>query len=269
MAFFDETDFRSLLRNQVSSLQTGRRGIYATLARVLGLHTTSLSQIMAGKKNLSLEHAAIICNFFDFSDIETQFFLLLVQFDRAGHPILKDTIEKQITKVREQSGELSEIVPSNTKLSLEQQATFYSDWQYSAIRILSSIDGHQTAVEISERLKLPRGKVSEKLKFLLGCGLCIEESGKIRPGPAYTHLDSQSPMISKHHANWRIQAILRHPDLEHDELAYSSPMSLSKADAVKISSLLKGVIKRANEIRTASQCETMRCLSIDWFGLVR
>jgi uncharacterized protein (TIGR02147 family) len=264
---FDSNDFRSVIKEKVASFPSNGRGVYVKLAGALGIHTTSMSQIISGKKNLSMEHAALICDFLSFSDQEAEYFLLLVQLDRAGQSRLRDRLEIRLEQLRSESKELSNIVPSQTKLRLAQQAVFYSDWHYSAIRVLTSIDQFQTIDEISLKLNISKSVIESKVKFLIECGLCVEDKGRLKPGPNYTHLGSTSPLISKHHANWRVFAMQRHSSIMKEELAYSSLMSISKANSRRARELLAEAIKKINELRDDSEGEIVRCLGVDWVSL--
>ncbi len=267
MDVFKFQDFRKLTRGLVSQMPGGGRGAYAKIADYLGMHTTSLSQILASKKPISLEAAVGLCEFFSLTEVEMEYFLLLVQKERAGTVKLREFFKRRLDKICEDRRDLSKVVPSEHVLTLEQEAIFYSDWHFSAIRVLSSIDGFQSVEKISERLNLPRGATSEKINFLVECGLCMKVDEGIRPGPAYTHLPATSPLISRHHANWRVQAMQRHPNLSHSEIAYSSLMSISDEDALKIQDKITDFVKGLNKIRGESKCETLRCISIDWFAI--
>jgi uncharacterized protein (TIGR02147 family) len=268
MRIFDHNDFKSLIRGKIKNLPDRGHGSYSKIAKFLGIHTTSLSQIMAGKKPLSLEHASLISDFFSFSELEAEFFLLLVQRDRAGNHSLRERFENQLGKIRRESSELANIVPSTKqKLTFEQQATFYSDKHYSLIRVLTSLPEFQSVEAITSLIQLPLQMVKEKMHFLLQTGLCIPDGDKIKPGPTYTHLESESAFISKHHGNWRIHAMQRHANLSKEELAYSSLMSISREDAKKVRSLLTEIIKQTNGVRDQSEPEVLRCLCIDWVSI--
>ena len=59
-------------------------------------------------------------------------------------------------------------------------------------------------------------------------------------------------------------AVERYPRLTQDELAYSSPLSISAADAARVRELLVAAVAAANQIRDASPCEQLYCLNVDW-----
>ena len=259
MEIFEFTDFRQIISHLASA-----RGDYARLARAIKLHSTTFSQVMNGLKPLSLEHAILVCDELGLKSLETKFFLLLVQLDKAGSERLRANLREQLNELKRESQNLQRVVPTEQNLSFEQKAVFYSHWLYSGIRVMSSISGFQTAEALAKRLGTTVKVVREKIDFLVQSGLCVEKNGKLAPGPNYTHLENHSPLIARLHANWRMKAMERHSHLEESELAYSSPMSLSEKDALKVREKLVRLVREVNEIRDPSPCETAYCLNLDW-----
>ena len=260
---FDRSDYRDVIRDCIQKSKRAR-GELARLCAHIGLHTTTLSQILSGKKPMSPEHGISVCDYFGFTELETRYFLLLIQLDRAGTARLRKALEKQIAGLREESRSLAARIPTKKKLTKEQQTTFYSHWLYSAIRVASSLPGLQTEEELAAHFGIERKTLRKYLDFLLDAQLCVINDGKIEPGPSYTHLDSQSPLIARHHANWRIKALEKHVSLGDAELAYTAPMSLSRSDANLIRSKLLAIIQEVQAIRDPSPSETTYFFNVDW-----
>jgi uncharacterized protein (TIGR02147 family) len=265
MHISDYLDFRDYLKARVKAMPRGGRGEFRKLAQAIGIHTTTLSQIIQGSKPISLEHAAGVCEYFGLSSFDTRYFLLLVQYDRAGSEKLRKLLREQLDELKKQSQELARRLPTESQLTFEQNAVFYSNWFYSAIRILSSIEGYQTPEAIAERLKLPRQAVNQALEFLLSTGLCSQEHGRLAPGAKYTHIAANSPLVSRHHGNWRTKAMERHPSLGPQEIAYTAPMSISKKDAQELRKRIVAFIEEFQKTRAASDPEVAFCLAIDFF----
>jgi hypothetical protein len=55
MSIFDFDDYRKFIQNKVQSLPKGGRGEYQKIAKSIRLHTTYLSQVLKGLKNLNQE----------------------------------------------------------------------------------------------------------------------------------------------------------------------------------------------------------------------
>jgi len=56
----------------------------------------------------------------------------------------------------------------------------------------------------------------------------------------------------------------RHSALTSQELAYSSPMSLSEKDANRVRKKIMELVQEINKIREHSDCDQAYCLNIDW-----
>jgi len=262
---YDFKDYREFLVDKIKAQPKGGRGELAKMARHIRIHTTSLSQILRGSRDLSQEQAVQVSQYFGLNERESRYFLLLVQYRRAGSADLKSLLERQLDEMKSESAELVHRFRADKSLSVEEKATFYSNWFYSGIRVLTSIPGFQTPEAIADYFGLSRALVNEVIQFLLSSGLCVEKKGKLAPGPQYTHLDARSAFSHRHHSNWRIKAMQRHPNLSPLELAFSAPMSLSKRDVEKVKTLLVDAIESVNRIRGPSECEEVFCLNLDWF----
>jgi len=71
--------------------------------------------------------------------------------------------------------------------------------------------------------------------------------------------------VTRHHANWRLKALGRHEHLSERELAYTVPVSISKADQKVLREMLIQTIVKFQETVTASEpSEILACLNIDW-----
>ena len=264
MKILEFMDYRKYVTQTVRALPKGGRGEFLRIAEHLGVHTSTLSQVLSGTKNFTLDQACSLADYFGLNELETQYLLVLAELERAGTERLRTTLKKQLEKIKEQGKELSAVIPGKRSLSEEEKAIFYSNWFYPAIWALTSIPEHQTLESISRYFNLPKQTVSRVISFLISTGLCIEENNLLRPGTAYVHLESDSPFIGRHHASWRQKAIERHPILTETEIAYSSPMSLSQDNAVKIRKLIVEWVSEVNKIRASSACEALYFLNVDW-----
>lgn len=266
MNIFQFEDFREYVFREIKSKPNGGRGELLKISKHAKLHTTSLSQILKGDRVISMEHALSLAEYFGLSEAETRYFLLLIQYDRAATKELKAHLKKQIDESKSEHTELVRVLNRDRVLSEHEKALFYSNWFFSGVRVLTSIPGFQSTDAIARRFGLSKQLVNEVVQFLLSTGLCEEKEGKLQPGPQYTHLESGSKFVSRHHSNWRLLAMNKHPTLSQEELAYTSPMSLSVNAAQEVREVLVEAVRKVNQIRENSvSCETTFCLNLDWF----
>ena len=111
-------------------------------------------------------------------------------------------------------------------------------------------------------------RTGEILEFLVSLGLAIQKGNHYEVGASRVHLGGDSPMISKHHINWRLQAIqsLERENREVD-LHYSSVISISKEDTLKIKSLLVDSIEKTKAVIKESKEEELHSFCLDFFKI--
>ena len=266
---FNYLDYKTYVLERFSSMPRKGRGELGKIAKDLRMHPTRVSHIFRGDMNLTLEQACGVSHYLGLSSVESEYFLLLVNLARAGSVDLQKMLKEQAEKIRERAKSLSYRVPRDMVLSEEQKAMFYSGWHFSAIRLLTSIEGFQTVDALAEALQLPREKVRNTVDFLLSTGLCIEKNGLLFMGPKTTHLEETSPLMARHHSNWRLKAMSRHENIRPHELAYTCTVSLTKEDQIKLREMLMEVIEKFLKKVTASDpAEKLACLTIDWLDVI-
>jgi uncharacterized protein (TIGR02147 family) len=262
---FHLSNYRLVLKKKIEALPKKGYGQARKLAAYLNCHTTHVSQVLSGSKDLTLEQAILATEFFGLSEEESEYFMLLVQLDRAGNEPLKKNIQKKISKIRDHASELVNRLSKNVVLTEAQRAIFYSDWSYAAIRQCTSIKGLQDVDSIGKHLVLPKKHVVKVLDFLVETGLCKQESNRFVIGPSATHLESTSPWVRTHHMNWRQKAIANLNQEYASKLHYTAAMTLSAQDAVLIREMITKFLEEVDTVVLPSPSEELHCLNIDWF----
>ena len=260
--------YKAYLNDHIDSKPGHGRGLRSKLAEALNCQTSHISQVLSGESHFNFEQADLVSEFLGHTKDEARFFLLLVHHERAGTPSLKNKIREQIQETQSKRLVLKDRVDVKTVLSKEDQATYYSSWHYAVVHVMLTIEAFQNKDRLAKRLGLSTRRISEILEFLESIGLAKQEAGKYKVGEARIFLGSDSPMITKHHTNWRMQAIqsLDREDFR-DDLHYSSAVTVSLKDAFHIKSVL---IKHIEEIKAAvrdSGAEEGYCFALDFFKI--
>jgi len=265
---FDYHNYKQCINGWISEQKAGGHGQLRKMALHLGVNSVVMSQVFRGSRDLTLEQALGVSNYIGFTELERDYFLLLVQKERAGTHDLKQVYKKQLQTLSSAAQNLKNRV-KHQKLTDEDRATFYSQWYYSAIRLGISIPHLNTISEISEHLDLERSLVARVVEFLLKNKLIIEKNGQLEMGPQVTHIGHDSPFVNRHHSNWRLRGLQAMERIVDDNLYYTGPMALSQAAASQIRKLLVELVEKSTKIAAPSDSETLRCLNIDWFGVSR
>jgi hypothetical protein len=217
-------------------------------------------------EGLSLEQASDLSEYMGLGAQEARFFLLLLQRERAGTKLLKKHFEMQIQEILEARTLLRNRLGASQTLEAKEQATYYSSWLYAAAHMAISLPHFQTRDALAKKLGIPLSRTAEILAFLTSVGLAIEEGGRFQPGTASIYLPENSPLVSKHHGNWRMQALCSMDDPHLHDLHYSSVATLNQKDLPKVRAILVKAIEEIRVvIKSSTEEDTVFCYNLDSF----
>jgi uncharacterized protein (TIGR02147 family) len=268
-SIFEFESYKAFLKYFITSQPNQGHGTRSRMARKAGCQIAYMSRVLDDKTNLSLEQGIALAPEVGLNDEETNFFLLLIQLERAGSEKLRTHFRTAVLSVRKKRSNLKERFQVKSTLNREDQATYYSSWHYLAVHVALSIPKLQAEERIATTLGIQRSHVREILRFLIGVGLAQSDSksGRLRIGNARLHLEKDSNWIARHHGNWRLQAIQSIERKSDEDLHYSAVVSLSETDATRLKELWIRTLEKFNEEVASSPEETLRCITIDFFGL--
>ena len=244
-----------------------RRGMKAKMAEAAGCQPTYISQVLHGKSHLSPEQAERLARFLSLTKEETQFFLLLLNKDRAGSKELKAFYNQQIEERITQRLSVVNRLGANNVLTEEQHAIFYSSWQYLSIHMALTIPELQTREALSAYFNIDLERVDKVLEFLIKTGLAVANKNVYQTGTPVIRLGKDSPHIFRHHSHWRQQAI---ESLEREtnlDLHYSAVVTLSKNDIIKLKERMLEQMKENIAIVRESREEEVYVYNLDFFSL--
>jgi uncharacterized protein (TIGR02147 family) len=265
---FEFQDYKQYLLHTEELRKSVMRGFRARLGEAARCNSPFVSQVMAGGAHFSLEQGLGISRYLALKPNETRYFLLLIEHNRAGTPDLRAYFKSQLDELKEKFLDIKDRVKKDVELDGEAQGTYYSHWYYAAIHMLVTIPHFRTVTKISHALHLPMITVKNVVAFLLAHNLLAEHAGELIPGSSYLHLDRQSPLIARHHSNWRLVAMQMLSDPRPENVHYSTVSTLSQKDAEDIRAKLVEVIEGYVQTVADSKEEAMWAFNLDFFNLL-
>ena len=272
MNTFAYADYKELVMGLAQSTQGGARGFLTRLSKATRISATTLSDVFRGKRDLTPEQALGVGTFLGLAGLELDYFLALVDRQRAGTPALRAHLDRRLADLRKQADLIEHRLPHDRVLGEEEKFTFYSMWYYSAIRNLTATPMGKTPAQIAKALELPLDLVEHALAFLVRAGLCVEQGGAYGIGPKSLVIGKGDPLVHRMHIDWRQLTISRLQRLKataDDEVCLTMPCSLSAQGQKKLRKLLLDTITRAGEIVDSSKEEHVAYLCLDLFRLTR
>jgi uncharacterized protein (TIGR02147 family) len=263
---YDFKDYREYLIHALPVSGEGR-GSRNRLAETLNCQKGFISQVLGGATHFSPEHAIKISKFLKHDVDEEEFFLALVSLGRAGSHDLAHFYQKKLKEILERRKQIKERIKSGKGLSEADQMLYYSSWHYTAIHMCLMVPRFRSRNAMCEFLGLSVETVNRILNFFISRGFAHQEGNEFFAGETRIHLPAESPLISKHHANWRMQAITSLDHQRSNDMHYSLVMSLSEEAVEKIRGILLNSVQGIEPVLKEAKDELVYSLNIDLFNI--
>lgn len=267
MDFVKIANYRVFVRTYLNKRAPRGHGEITKLAKHIGVHAAFVSQVLGETKEFNMEQAFATAEYLQLTEAERKYFLLLWQRDRAGTKELRKYLESEIAALLKSLKVLANRLEEHRVLSDEDRAIFYSSWLYSGIRLYCSIGAGKTLEDICAHFDINRKKALDILDFMTRKELLVAGSGRYKMGSQHTHLPKDSVFNTRSHMNWRTKALQRHENMAEEEIAFTAPMSIAKADFLKIREKIFSCIQESIAIAKESEAEDVAFLNIDWLWI--
>lgn len=249
-------------------LEEAKWGQMTRASEFLGCQVSFLTRVMKDKLQLTRDHAFNLADYLNLNPEEKNYFLTLVDFERAVDSKYKDNLKQTLKELKQKNESIAERTDRKS-LTLEVfKANYFSNWIYTAIHFLVSLPDCQKIEAIANRLSLKKSVVKKHIKDL-------EEQGLIESVKAdhwqfksgNFHVTKDSPLVVLHHQNWRTRAVIDAQDYANDSVHFTAVYTLSESDAVKLKEMMLEFISSANRVVGPSDNEECIAICCDLFKI--
>lgn len=264
MRVFEFDNYKEFVNRLIRTFPKRGHGQFLKISKLLGIHTTMVTHIFKGDSNLSVEQGLKLSEHFGLSELETDFFITLIHLERAANTKSRQYFERQLQVLRTRALNLSERLQVKKSLDERDQAIFYSSWFYSGIRLLCATREFGSTEAISEITGIPIKIVNQVIEFLLSTGLIKEEGGRYVVGETVTYVNRDSPLVTRHHLNWRLKGIEQLDKISDEELVFTNSIAISQKDFLRIREEIVKFLEIYKKIGDPSPAEEVCYLNVDW-----
>jgi len=266
---FEYQNYKDYLSAYIHSQPNKGRGFRSRIAEALKIQTAYVSQVLNGSADFSPEQALLLSELLGHTEIETEFFLQLIHFARAGSAKLKKYTQAHLNHLKTERSKVKNRLDFDRALTLEEQSTYYGSYLYAAIHIMLTIPEFQKPQDLARHLRVNQEKVLAVLTFLESIGLAKKLGDRFETGTNTIHLSSDSPLEVIHHKNWRMKCIQSLEEtqeyLKIKNFHFSAVVSIAQSDVQKIRNILLRAVDDSYKVIHPSKEETAVCLSLDLF----
>jgi uncharacterized protein (TIGR02147 family) len=241
------------------------------IARELQVQSAYISQVLNGSAHLSMEQGYRLTETFSLGAPEKEFFMCLLQYNRAGTRDLELFFKERLQELLETHLNLTKRLKNSPTLSEEDRGVYYSSWIYGAVHMATLVPDLNNVPKIADYLELPISRVQSVIDFLLRTGLVKYERGNYKAGPTRLHLGSDSVYLAQMHHNYRQMAIERIQRIKQENISkhlmYSSIAVISKEDFYLIKDILLKSIQDSRDVIIPSKEEILCLMNVDLINL--
>ncbi|MBC87069.1 MAG: hypothetical protein CL677_07795 [Bdellovibrionaceae bacterium] len=105
------TDYKEYVLKRVKSLPNQGRGEFRRIADAIGVSSVLVSQIFKGEKHITADQAFKLCQYFKLDSLQSEYFLLLVNYERSGDSGLRGFYQEKIEEYKNRSKNEDESTP--------------------------------------------------------------------------------------------------------------------------------------------------------------
>lgn len=183
---FAHRDYRLILKDALTAKSGGRepQSIRA-FAKKLGVSTSFLSEVLNSHKALSMEYAFKVAIRLGLTDLEAQYFCLLVQLEHEKDPFFREEIQRR----------LNEVSPKRQARDISVDLfRSISEWYHAAILELTYLPGFLLSAEnAAKKLGITKAEAEAAISRLERLDLLVKTRGAWRKADNYVHSEAHIP----------------------------------------------------------------------------
>lgn len=268
MNIFNYNHYKEFLRDLLDQ-KSNIRGYQNKLASYANCQTSHLSQVLNRDKDLTLDQAFDLVSSLDLGELECEYFVKLVQAERAGSMRHRNFVKTQLENIRKRHQRLSDQIQKSSEKTAQTSPLYYSHWSYLAVHVASFIPDKNNSIKLSQFLGLSENVVLKALSELKKMGLMEEFQDGWRPKENNLNIKDDDSNIRNHHLNWRLKSLDHIPTSYNSirDLIYSGVYAISHEDQYRIKSELNGMIVKIRDIALNSEPEVCFNFNVDFYSL--
>ncbi len=205
MNIYSETDYRVI----ISTIMDERKKIntsitYQSLADSIRIQKSYLSRVMNGRADFSTDQLFMVCKHLDLTKEDTDYILLLLEYERSLYPERREELLEEIEKIRDEKRDSKHGLKRVEEMkALEFDSSIFSDYytnsDYALVHMMLAVERMRTNLhEIREALNLTENRFSEILNKLEKMELIENQDGEIVVIKKRLHLPKGSKLEVPH-----------------------------------------------------------------------
>jgi hypothetical protein len=266
-SLFTFDNYKDFLKN-ILHADNSPRGVQSQMAKHLNCQSSYIYQVLKNKNELTEDQAFLTTTFFNFNELETYYFLLLVRHSKTLNVEMKKYLDSEIEKIKNQAQKLINSADAKEPENSDKQWQFYfSNPVYSFIHLLTNSRKYQTLEALSLKLNLDTKTLALYLNELKKNGFLTFNNNCWKSETPSTHFSSQSEHNLNLHILRRSQAVSSILNSRNENsLHFSTLFSLDKKTYNELRWQISDFIKKTQKKIHSAPSEEIYVICMDLFS---
>lgn len=267
MDIFTFKSYKALIASYLK--KNAYKGLISKIAEACGCDRTYISQVLNGKADLLPDHMARFCDHLNLTELESDYVMNLLLKDRATTAVARQIFENKMQKIKNIADELSLKIKnkkdSHEIISEAHKTLYYSNWLFSAVHILTSIESYQTVESIAKKMNCAESAIIQILNSLIEMNMVEKNKDKYVHNGQSMYLKRDAAQIYSLHLQSRLESVKR--SYEKKDLHFTNIFSVSKDDVEKIRNQIIDLIEMQRKTVHDSGSQTACVFCCDFFAV--
>jgi uncharacterized protein (TIGR02147 family) len=268
---YEARTYRDVVKGALAAEgEAHRRGAVRRLATFLRCHSTYVSQVTKGKADFSVDQATRFCLYARLPDDQAEFFLDLLQRDRAATKEARSHFQGRLDRRVAEQQDMKKRWRVAEALTAEQESKYYAAWIPQAVHLHCQLPGVHTPESLAGSLGITAEQTRRTLADLAVLGLVESTAKGWQSRRDSVHLGKDSPNFVRSHVNWRLKTIAdATTGGAMPGTHYSSVISMSEKTAREIDRLILDHLEKTRDAILPSPPERLYVYCLDFYPLRR
>ena len=270
MSIYRYLDYKKLISEEINNRKKFNSKLnFSGLADAIGVQKTLVSKVLKGSANFNSDQVFLACEYLGFSEEETEFALLLLEYDRCAVGRRKRKLKESIQKRRgEEQIPEKRLQAEKLNTANDSMQKFYLDPLAQLVHAFLIVPKYAAQPQlILQALHLEPVKLKYLLKLLEEVQLIKSTaSGSIRVIKNHTHLTSDSNIFETYHQLKRVKSLDQIMNLPADKkYNFSALLSTDEETQVELKELFLQFLQKAETKVINSNPEEVCQMNFDLF----
>lgn len=274
MDLYECEDYREALKGLVELQKSlGKSVTYSSLAMAMRVQKPYVSKVMSGMADFNSDQLFMACRYLGLGSEETDFLLLLLDFDRALYPERRELLEKRIEKIREEKRDTGKKLDSVKKMDGDEfdisiYADYYLEPDILLTHMMLTVEKFRKNLDLlRECLQMREERLGDILVRLEKMKLIAVKNEKIEILVNSMHLPKDSRLVGAHQQLLRMHCQHRLAQLNRDQKkVFAVTFTSTKKNRGKIEEAFNRFIGEVRGIATKGKAEEVYQLNFDLFS---